>query len=134
MSLQRLAMTTLVVRDYAEAITWFTRVLRWQLVEDQPVTETKRWVVVAPQGGGSALLLARAASAEQEAAIGHQTGGRVALFLHTDDLDADLAHLRAQGVKFAEPAPRVEPYGRVIVFRDLYGNKWDLIEPAGRLA
>jgi catechol 2,3-dioxygenase-like lactoylglutathione lyase family enzyme len=134
MSLQRLAMTTLVVRDSDEAITWFTRVLRWQLVEDQPVTETKRWVVVAPQGGGSALLLARAASAEQEAAIGHQTGGRVALFLHTDDLDADLAHLRAQGVKFAEPAPRVEPYGRVIVFRDLYGNKWDLIEPAGRLA
>ena len=134
MTLQRLAMATLVVRDYDEAIAWFTRVLRWRLVEDQPMTEAKRWVVVAPSGGGSALLLAKAASAEQEAAIGRQTGGRVALFLHTDDLDADLAHLRAQGVKFAEPAPRAEPYGRVIVFRDLYGNKWDLIETAGRLA
>jgi catechol 2,3-dioxygenase-like lactoylglutathione lyase family enzyme len=134
MTLQRLAMATLVVRDYDEAIAWFTRVLRWRLVQDQPMTETKRWVVVAPSGGGSALLLAKAASAEQEAAIGRQTGGRVALFLHTDDLDADLAHLRAQGFEFAEPAPRAEPYGRVIVFRDLYGNQWDLIEPVGRLA
>jgi catechol 2,3-dioxygenase-like lactoylglutathione lyase family enzyme len=134
MTLQRLAMATLVVRDYDEAIAWFTRVLRWRLVQDQPMTETKRWVVVAPSGGGSALLLAKAASAEQEEAIGRQTGGRVALFLHTDDLDADLAHLRAQGVEFAEPAPRAEPYGRVIVFRDLYGNQWDLIEPVGRLA
>jgi len=125
---QRLAMLSLVVRDYDEAIDFYTRVMRFRLVEDTPLAATKRWVVVAPDEG-AALLLAQAASSEQEAAIGHQTGGRVFLFLHTDDIDADIAHLRAHGVRFAEPAPRDEPYGRVIVFHDLYGNKWDLIQP-----
>jgi len=127
-SAKRLAMVTLVVRNYDEAIDFYTRVMRFRLVEDTPLSANKRWVVVAPDEG-AALLLAQAASSEQEAAIGHQTGGRVFLFLHTDDIDADIAHLRAHGVRFAEPAPRDEPYGRVIVFHDLYGNKWDLIQP-----
>ena len=125
---RRLAMATLVVRDYDEAIAFYTRVMRFRLVDDTPLSATKRWVVVAPDGG-AALLLAQASSAEQRAAVGHQTGGRVAFFLHTDDIDADIAHLRAHGVRFAEDAPRDEAYGRVIVFHDLYGNKWDLIQP-----
>ena len=130
MTTQRLAMTTFVVQDYDEAIEWFTRVLRWRVVEDTVLTPAKRWVVVAPYGDASAaLLLAKAATPEQQASIGNQTGGRVFLFLHTDDLDDDVAHLRAQGVRFDEPHPRDEAYGRVIVFHDLYGNKWDLIEP-----
>jgi catechol 2,3-dioxygenase-like lactoylglutathione lyase family enzyme len=128
--MKQLAMTTLVVRDYDEAIEFYTRVMRFRLVEDTVPSPSKRWVVVAPGDSGAALLLARAASPEQETAIGRQTGGRVAFFLHTDDLDADIAHLRTHGVRFAEDAPREEPYGRVIVFHDLYGNKWDLIEPA----
>jgi catechol 2,3-dioxygenase-like lactoylglutathione lyase family enzyme len=127
-SAKRLAMVTLVVRNYDEAIDFYTRVMRFRLVEDTPLSATKRWVVVAPDEG-AALLLAQAASSEQEAAIGHQTGGRVFLFLHTDDIDADIAHLRAHGVRFAEDEPRDETYGRVIVFHDLYGNKWDLIQP-----
>jgi catechol 2,3-dioxygenase-like lactoylglutathione lyase family enzyme len=127
--MKRLTMTTLVVRDYDEAIDFYTRVMRFRLVEDTALSPTKRWVVVAPGDGGAALLLARAASPEQEAAIGRQTGGRVAFFLHTDDFDGDVAHLRAHGVRFAEDAPREEAYGRVIVFHDLYGNKWDLIQP-----
>lgn len=132
MTRQRLAMTTLLVRDYDEAIEWFTRVLRWRLVEDTVLSPAKRWLVVAPEGG-AALLLAKAATPEQQAAIGTQSGGRVFLFLHTDDIDDDIAHLRAQGVRFAEPAPRDEAYGRVIVFDDLYGNKWDLIQPKAGL-
>ena len=128
--MKQLAMTTLVVRDYDEAIEFYTRVMRFRLVEDTVPSPSKRWVVVAPGDSGAALLLARAASPEQETAIGRQTGGRVAFFLHTDDLGADIAHLRTHGVRFAEDAPREEPYGRVIVFHDLYGNKWDLIEPA----
>ena len=128
MSARRLVMTTLVVRDYDEAIDFYTRVLRFALVEDTVLSPSKRWVVVSP-GDGAALLLARAATPQQHAAIGQQTGGRVFLFLHTDDLDGDVAHLRAHGVHFAEDAPRDESYGRVIVFHDLYGNKWDLIEP-----
>jgi catechol 2,3-dioxygenase-like lactoylglutathione lyase family enzyme len=124
----RLAMVALVVRDYDEAIDFFTRVMRFRLVEDTPMSATKRWVVVAPDDG-AALLLAKAASPEQQAAIGQQTGGRVGFFLHTGDIDAEIAHLHAHGVRFAEPAPRKEPYGRVIVFHDLYGNKWDLIQP-----
>jgi catechol 2,3-dioxygenase-like lactoylglutathione lyase family enzyme len=126
---RRLAAVTLVVRDYDEAIDFYTRVLRFQLVEDTPMSATKRWVVVRPGGGGTDLLLARAAAPEQQAAIGRQTGGRVAFFLHTDDFDGDLVRLRAHGVRFAGDAPRNEPYGRVIVFHDLYGNPWDLIEP-----
>jgi catechol 2,3-dioxygenase-like lactoylglutathione lyase family enzyme len=127
--MKRLAMTTLVVRDYDEAIAFYTRVMRFALVEDTPTSATKRWVVVRPGDAGADLLLAQAASPEQHAAIGHQTGGRVGFFLHTDDIDADIAHLHAHGVRFAEDKPRDEPYGRVIVFHDLYGNKWDLIQP-----
>jgi catechol 2,3-dioxygenase-like lactoylglutathione lyase family enzyme len=121
-------MLSLVVRDYDEAIDFYTRVMRFELVEDTPLSATKRWVVVTP-GDGAALLLAKAATLEQEAAIGNQTGGRVFLFLQTNTFDADVAHLRAHHVRFAEDAPRHEAYGRVIVFHDLYGNKWDLIEP-----
>jgi catechol 2,3-dioxygenase-like lactoylglutathione lyase family enzyme len=128
--MRRLAMLALVVRDYDEAIDFYTRVMRFTLVEDTPMSATKRWVVVAPgHDSGASLLLARAATPEHQAAIGNQAGGRVFLFLHTDSFDADVAHLRAHNVRFAEDAPRHEAYGRVIVFHDLYGNKWDLIEP-----
>ena len=128
--MRRLAMLSLLVRDYDEAIDFYTRVMRFELVEDTPLSPTKRWVVVSPgDGGGASLLLAKAATPEQQAAIGRQSGGRVFLFLHTDDLDGDVAHLRAHGVRFAEEMPRNETYGRVIVIHDLYGNKWDLIEP-----
>jgi catechol 2,3-dioxygenase-like lactoylglutathione lyase family enzyme len=123
-----IATLALVVREYDEAIDFFTRALRFDLLEDTPQGPAKRWVRVAPRGGsGAALLLARAANAEQAAHVGNQTGGRVFLFLETDTFDADLAHLRAHGVRFAEE-PRHEPYGRVVVFLDLYGNRWDLLE------
>jgi catechol 2,3-dioxygenase-like lactoylglutathione lyase family enzyme len=122
-----LAQFALLVREYDEAIAWFTQVLRLRLVEDTVLSATKRWVVVAPEHG-AALLLARAATPEQQALVGRQAGGRVWLFLHTDDLDEELAHLRAHGVHFVGE-PRLEPYGRVVVFHDLYGNPWDLIEP-----
>lgn len=125
---QTLANVTLVVRDYDEAIAFFTGALGFRLVEDSPLGGGKRWVVVAPEGGGAGLLLAQAASPEQEAAIGNQTGGRVAFFLHTDDFARDYARMTARAVTFVEQ-PREEPYGTVVVFEDLYGNKWDLIEP-----
>jgi catechol 2,3-dioxygenase-like lactoylglutathione lyase family enzyme len=126
---RRLAAVSLVVRDYDEAIAFFTTALRFRLVEDTPLGPGKRWVVVEPEGGGgAALLLAKAATAEQAARIGDQTGGRVFLFLHTDDFARDHDHLLAHGVRFVE-GPRDEPYGRVAVFLDLYGNRWDLIEP-----
>lgn len=128
--MKRLAMLSLVVRDYDEAIEFYTRVMRFRLVEDTRMSSTKRWVVVTPGDGcGASVLLAQAATPEQQAAVGNQTGGRVFAFLHTDSFDADVSHLRAQGVRFAEDVPREESYGRVIVFHDLYGNKWDLIEP-----
>ncbi len=128
--MRQLAMISLVVRDYDEAIDFYTKAMRFELIEDAPLSPTKRWVVVAPgKRNGACLLLAKAASPEQQAAIGNQTGGRVFLFLHTDHFDEDIAHLRKHGVRFAEDAPRHEAYGRVIVFHDLYGNKWDLIEP-----
>lgn len=125
----KLATVAYLVRDYDEAITWFTEKLRFLVVEDSRQSETKRWVVVAPPGGaGGSLLLAKAANAEQQAAIGAQSGGRVFLFLETDDFARDHAAMKTAGVKFLE-APRREPYGTVAVFEDLYGNKWDLIEP-----
>lgn len=127
---RRIAAVALVVREYDEAIEFFTRALRFALVEDTPLGGGKRWVVVAPQAGGTSLLLARAATDEQRAAIGHQTGGRVFLFLHTDDFAGDYGHLRACGVRFVED-PRREPYGQVAVFLDLYGNKWDLVQRDG---
>lgn len=103
--------------------------LGFRLVEDTPLTPAKRWVVVAPQGaGGARLLLARAADEVQAAAVGGQAGGRVFLFLETDDFERDHAAFSARGVDFVRP-PRDEPYGRVAVFADPYGNLWDLIEP-----
>jgi len=125
----RLALVTLVVGDYDEAIKWYTDRLGFRLVEDSALGGGKRWVVVAPPGGGTGLLLAKGIGETQTAAIGAQTGGRVAFFLHTDDFARDHAAMAAKGVKFLE-APRDEPYGKVAVFEDLYGNKWDLIEPA----
>ena len=133
----RLAHVALLVRDYDEAIAFFTRAFGWCVHEDEPQSPTKRWVRVGPRPdpatgaaareGGVSLLLARAATAEQERAVGNQTGGRVFLFLHTADFDGDYARLAAAGVRFTE-SPRHEAYGRVVVFLDLYGNKWDLIE------
>lgn len=129
---QSLALVSLVVRDYDEALAFYVGVLGFELVEDRYVPEQdKRWVVVAPPGGrGARLLLARATSPEQEARIGDQTGGRVFLFLETDDFERDHRRYRERGVEFVRE-PRVEPYGTVAVFRDLYGNLWDLVEPAG---
>ena len=128
---QRIGLVTLVVREYEEAIAYFTEKLGFALVEDRPVAAGKRWVVVAPRGAdGIRLLLAQAADERQRQAIGAQAGGRVFLFLYTDDFQRDHAAFRERGVVFVE-APRVEPYGTVAVFEDLYGNRWDLIEPAG---
>lgn len=126
---QLLALVSIVVRDYDEAVAYYTTALGFKLVEDSPREPGKRWVVVAPSGGGTALLLARAATPEQEHAVGNQTGGRVFLFLHTDDFWRDYNAMRARGVRFIEE-PRTEPYGTVVVFTDLYGNKWDLVQPS----
>lgn len=128
---QRLALISLLVADYDEAIAFYTQKLGFRLAEDTPLGAGKRWVVVSPPGTGScSLLLARAASEAQQRCIGHQTGGRVFLFLHTDDFERDYRRLQAAGVAFVRP-PASEPYGRVAVFADLYGNLWDLVEPAG---
>ena len=128
--MQTLGLIALVVRDYDEAIDFYTRVLGFELVEDTPQSPTKRWVRVRPPGSrGTELLLARAATPEQESRIGNQTGGRVFLFLNTDDFDRDHRLYQARGVKFLRPRS-VESYGTVAVFEDIYGNKWDLIEPA----
>ncbi len=123
----KLVHATLVVREYDEAIEFFTEALGFRLVEDTPVDAAKRWVVVAPAGGeGASLLLARAANPDQEARIGSQTGGRVAFFLRTDDFQGDVERMEDSGVVFVEP-PRSERYGMVAVFLDLYGNRWDLV-------
>ena len=122
-----LAHLTYLVRDYDEAIEFFTNALHFELVEDTP-QDGKRWVLVRPRGGETSLLLAKADSPEQTAAIGNQTGGRVFLFLHTDDFQRDYSRMKAHGVEFLEE-PRHEVYGIVAVFKDLYGNKWDLLEP-----
>ena len=117
----------LVVRDYDEALSYFTNVFRFEVVEDRALTPEKRWLVVAPTGSsGARLLLAKASTPGQLAHIGDQTGGRVFLFLETDDFWETHAHLKSHGVRFTEE-PRHEPYGTVVVFLDLYGNKWDLI-------
>jgi catechol 2,3-dioxygenase-like lactoylglutathione lyase family enzyme len=131
---QSLAHIALVVRNYDEAIAWYTGVLGFTLVADYALDEVKRWVLVAPPGAGengAALLLARAATQEQEAFIGNQSGGRVFLFLHTDDFWRDYRGLTAKGVRFVRP-PAEQPYGTVAVFEDLYGNLWDLVQPAKR--
>lgn len=125
---QRLAQIALVVKDYDEAISFYTQKLNFTLLEDTVLSETKRWVRVGSKGNGCCLLLAKAANPEQESRIGNQTGGRVFLFLHTDDFKRDFQHLLDQQVKIIQP-PTVEPYGTVAVFEDLYGNLWDLVEP-----
>ncbi len=125
----RLACITVLVRDYDEAKEYYTGVLGFEAIEDTPLGNGKRWVLVAPPSGGMALLLARATTPQQEARIGDQTGGRVFLFLQTDDFWRHHRLLAARGVKFVEE-PREEPYGTVAVFEDLYGNRWDLIRPA----
>ncbi|WP_206244384.1 VOC family protein [Novosphingobium terrae] len=128
---RRLSLTALLVADYDEAIAFYVGKLGFELREDTVLAEGKRWVVVAPGGGGSGLLLARGVGDRQQQAIGDQSGGRVFLFLETDDFARDHRAFAAQGVRFIEP-PRHEPYGIVAVFEDLYGNRWDLIEPARR--
>ena len=124
----RIATIALVVRDYDEAIAFYCGKLGFTLVADTPLGGGKRWVLVAPSGGGASLLLAEAGGPEQQARIGDQTGGRVGFFLETDDFARDHQAFTIAGVRFLE-APRYEPYGTVAVFEDLYGNKWDLIEP-----
>jgi catechol 2,3-dioxygenase-like lactoylglutathione lyase family enzyme len=126
---QALGHVTFLIRNYDEAVAFFTNALGFQLIEDTPQDEGRRWVVVAPAcSHGSSLLLAQAATPEQSACIGNQTGGRVFLFLHTDDFGRDFREMKARGVEFLE-TPREEAYGTVAVFEDLYGNKWDLLEP-----
>jgi catechol 2,3-dioxygenase-like lactoylglutathione lyase family enzyme len=127
---QELALVSLVVRDYDEAIAFYVGILGFDLIEDSWVAaQQKRWVVVAPRGSaGCRILLARASTEEQQTRIGSQTGGRVFLFLHTDDFRRDFDRYRAAGVEFVRQ-PSHEPYGTVAVFRDLYGNLWDLVEP-----
>ena len=126
---QHLAHIAIVVRDYDEAIAYYTEKLGFALVEDTDMGGNKRWVVVAPPGSQCSLLLAKAVNDEQFSRIGNQTGRRVFLFLHTDDFQRDYRAMKAQGVNFVEE-PRHETYGTVVVFADLYGNKWDLIQPA----
>ena len=119
---------SLVVRDYDEAIDFYVNKLGFTLLEDTDMGNGKRWVIVSPHDStGACLLLAKAASPEQESRIGNQTGGRVFLFLHTDDFWRDYESMKANGVRFLEE-PRNEAYGTVVVFEDLYGNKWDLLE------
>jgi len=125
-----LGLVTLVVRDYDDAVTFYVDALGFDLVEDTPLDEDRRWVVVAPPGpGGAALLLARAVDDAQRARVGDQTGGRVFLFLRTDDFAGDHRRMTDAGVTFVEE-PRHESYGTVAVFEDLYGNRWDLLQPA----
>jgi catechol 2,3-dioxygenase-like lactoylglutathione lyase family enzyme len=125
---QRLGHVALVVRDYDEAIAFYTQSLGFQLIEDTDLGNGKRWVLVRPPGSESTdLLLAKAVNPEQASRIGNQTGGRVFLFLHTDDFWGDYRAMTARGVKFVRP-PSEESYGTVAVFEDLYGNHWDLLE------
>jgi catechol 2,3-dioxygenase-like lactoylglutathione lyase family enzyme len=125
---QSLGCVALLVRDYDEAIAFFTQALGFDLLEDTDRGGGKRWVLVRPPGATeTALLLARAVTPEQLASVGNQSGGRVFLFLHTDDFQRDYQQMLARGVRFAEE-PRHEPYGTVAVFLDLYGNRWDLLQ------
>jgi catechol 2,3-dioxygenase-like lactoylglutathione lyase family enzyme len=125
---QRIGYVALVVRDYDEAIEYFSNTLGFEVVEDTALGGGKRWVLLAPPGSvETRLLLAEASTPEQMARVGDQTGGRVFLFLHTDDFWRDYREMIARGVKFRE-APRDEPYGTVAVFEDLYGNRWDLLQ------
>lgn len=123
---QQLALLAIVVNDYDEAINFYTKKLGFELVEDTPQSELKRWVVVRPKGSTCALLLAKAANERQKISIGNQTGGRVFLFLHTDDFWRDYKNLVENQIQIVRE-PSVEAYGTVCVFADLYGNLWDLI-------
>jgi catechol 2,3-dioxygenase-like lactoylglutathione lyase family enzyme len=126
---QHIAHVTILVNDYQEAIKFYTEKLHFNLVENTYLSESKRWVLVAPSGSAECcLLLARASSKEEMGCVGNQTGGRVFLFLYTDNLKRDYQNLIDQGITIVR-APKVESYGTVVVFRDLYGNLWDLIEP-----
>ncbi|WP_419317534.1 VOC family protein [Caulobacter sp. ErkDOM-E] len=125
---RHLALISLLVADYDEALGFYVGKLGFDLIEDTDMGAGKRWVVVSPGPGGSRLVLAKAADAHQAARIGDQGGGRVWLFLHTDDFAGDHARMSAAGIRFLE-APRHEAYGSVAVFEDLYGNRWDLLEP-----
>ncbi len=125
---QSIGYVALVVRDYDEAVEYFTNALGFKLVEDTPLGGGKRWVLLAPPGSvETRLLIAQALTPEQTARIGDQTGGRVSFFLHTDDFQRDYREMLARGVKFCE-SPRDESYGTVAVFEDLYGNRWDLLQ------
>lgn len=125
---RKIGYITLVVKEYDEAIDFYTKKLNFKLIEDTKLDEYKRWVLISPSDNSeSCLLLAKADSEEQEKFIGNQTGGRVFLFLHTDDFLRDYNEMKSNGVIFLE-SPREEEYGTVVVFQDLYGNKWDLIE------
>jgi len=127
---QKLVQVAIVVNDYDEAIKYYTEKLQFNLIEDTRLSETKRWVLVAPKGdGGLKLLLAKAANEEQQSRVGNQTGGRVFLFLHTDDFKRDYKNLIEKEIKIIRE-PTIEPYGTVAVFEDLYGNLWDIIEPS----
>lgn len=125
---QSLVHLAVVVSDYDEAIQYYTQVLGFLLVEDTPLSDSKRWVLVAPRSSTTSLLLAKASTDEQKTPIGNQTGGRVFLFLHTDDFWRDYKNFKTNGVNFVRE-PVEEVYGTVSVFEDLYGNLWDLIEP-----
>lgn len=126
---QYIAQFALVVKDYDEAIDFYTQKLNFELIEDTKQSEEKRWVVVKPKGATeTAILLAKAANQEQESRVGNQTGGRVFLFLYTDDFWRDYNQMQEKGIKFIRE-PKEEIYGTVAVFEDLYGNLWDLLEP-----
>jgi len=126
---QRIAQIALVVRDYDEAIAFYTTKLDFSVIEDTRLSDTKRWVVISPPGSNECrLLLAKAANERQLASVGNQTGGRVFLFLYTDDFNRDFRKMTDRGLHFVRP-PAKEDYGTVAVFEDLYGNLWDLIEP-----
>jgi len=132
--MQTISHVSLLVRDYDEAIAFFTKSLDFELIEDTPSTDredrNKRWVLVAPRGSrGTQILLAKASNEEEASRIGNQTGGRVFLFLYTDDFWQDYNAMQEKEVKFVRE-PKEEPYGTVAVFEDLYGNKWDLLQPA----
>ncbi|MEO7312058.1 MAG: VOC family protein [Chitinophagaceae bacterium] len=128
---QQLAHIAIVVADYDEAIAFYTQKLHFTLTEDTALTPEKRWVIVTPPGSSCSLLLAKAATEEQRSHIGNQTGGRVFLFLYTDNFNRDFKNLEDQQIKIIRPAV-IEPYGMVAVFEDLYGNLWDLIEPTNK--